>query len=128
MACGWSTSWPPGSGLYYRPVGESAENLELMRRLDEQYTATPYYGVRRMTACLRREGCRVNEKRVRRLLRLMGLEAIYPKPKLSQPGQGQVICPCLLREVQIERVNQVWSADITCIRMARSRLYLVAVI
>jgi len=115
------------SGLYYRPVGESAENLELMRRLDEQYTATPYYGVRRMTACLRRRGWEVNEKRVRRLLRLMGLEAIYPKPKLSQPGQGSVIYPYLLRGVEIERVNQVWSADITYIRMARGWLYLVAV-
>jgi putative transposase len=115
------------SGLYYRPVGESAENLELMRRLDEQYTATPYYGVRRMTACLWRQGWEVNAKRVRRLLRLMGLEAIYPKPKLSQPGQGPVIYPYLLRGVEIERVNQVWSADITYVRMARSWLYLVAV-
>jgi len=115
------------SGLYYRPVGESAENLELMRRLDEQYTATPYYGVRRMTAGLRRQGWEVNAKRVRRLLRLMGLEAIYPKPKLSRPGQGQVIYPYLLRGVEIKRVNQVWSADITYVRMARSWLYLVAV-
>jgi len=98
-----------------------------MRRLDEQYTATPYYGVRRMTACVRRQGWEVNEKRVRRLLRLMGLEAIYPKPKLSQPGQGSVIYPYLLRGVEIERVNQVWSADITYIRMARGWLYLVAV-
>ena len=117
----------PRSGLYYRRVGESAENLELMRRLDEQYTRTPYYGVRRMTVQLRRQGWEVNEKRVRRLLRLMGLEALYPKPKLSQPGEGHRIYPYLLRGLGIERANQVWSADITYIRMARGWLYLVAV-
>ena len=115
------------AGLYYQPVGESEENLELMRQLDEQYTKTPYYGVPRMTAWLRREGWEVNEKRVRRLVRLMGLEAIYPKPRLSQPGEGHTIYPYLLRDLAIERVNQVWSADITYIRMARSWLYLVAV-
>ncbi len=98
-----------------------------MRRLDEQYTKTPYYGVRRMTACLQREGWEVNGKRVRRLLRLMGLEAIYPKPKLSQPGQGHQTYPYLLRAVKIEQVNQVWSSDITYIRMARGWLYLAAV-
>ena len=117
----------PRSGLYYRPVGESEENLRLMRLLDEQYTRTPYYGVRRMTVWLRRQDWEVNEKRVRRLLRLMGLEAIYPKPRLSQPGQGHTIYPYLLRELRIERANQVWSADITYIRMARSWSYLVAV-
>lgn len=115
------------SGLYYRPVGESEENLQLMRLLDEQYTRTPYYGVRRMTVHLRRQGWEVNEKRVRRLLRLMGLEALYPKPKLSQPGEGHTIYPYLIRGLAIERANQVWSADITYIRMARSWLYLVAV-
>jgi len=115
------------SGLYYRPVGESEENLKLMRALDEQYTRTPYYGVRRMREYLRRQGWPVNEKRVRRLLRLMGLEAIYPKPKLSRPGEGHTIYPYLLRRLAIERLNQVWSADITFIRMARGWLYLVAV-
>jgi putative transposase len=115
------------SSWYYRPVGESAENLELMRLLDEQYTRTPYYGVERMRAWLRRGGWEVNPKRVRRLLRLMGLEAIYPKPKLSQPGEGHTIYPYLLRDVRVEQVNQVWSADITFIRMARGWLYLVAV-
>lgn len=117
----------PRSALYYRPRGESDENLTLMRRLDEQYTKTPYYGVLRMTAWLAREGWAVNAKRVRRLLRLMGLEAIYPKPRLSQPGEGHTIYPYLLRDRRLERVNQVWSADITYIRMARSWLYLVAV-
>jgi putative transposase len=115
------------SGLYYRPAGESEENLKLMRLLDEQYTKTPYYGVRRMSVCLRREGWEVNEKRVRRLLRVMGLEAIYPKPRLSQPGEGHTIYPYLLRNLPIERANQVWSSDITYIRMARGWLYLVAV-
>jgi putative transposase len=115
------------SSWYYRPVGESAENLELMRLLDEQYTRTPYYGVERMRAWLRRGGWEVNPKRVRRLLRLMGLEAIYPKPKLSRPGEGHTIYPYLLRDVKVEQVNQVWSADITFIRMARGWLYLVAV-
>jgi len=117
----------PRSGWYYQPRGESEENLRLMRRLDEQYTKTPYYGVRRMTVSLRREGWEVNAKRVRRLLRVMGLEAIYPKPKLSQPGPGHKIYPYLLREVKVERVNQVWSSDITYIRMARGWLYLVVV-
>jgi putative transposase len=115
------------SGLYYRPAEESAENLKLMRLLDCQYTKTPYYGVRRMTVCLRREGWEVNEKRVRRLSRVMGLEAIYPKPKLSQPGEGHRIYPYLLRDLKIERANQVWSSDITYIRMAGGWLYLAVV-
>ena len=106
---------------------ERGENLELLRLLDEQYTRTPYYGVRRMTAWLRRDGWGVNPKRVRRLLRQMGLEAIYPKPRLSQPGPGHRIYPYLLRAVTMERVNQVWSADITYIRLVGSWLYLVAV-
>ena len=76
------------SSLYYQPVGESAYNLRLMRLLDEQYTRTPFYGWPRMTAWLRREGHEVNPKRVRRLLRLMGLQAIYPKPKTSTPAPG----------------------------------------
>jgi len=115
------------SGLYYRPGEEREENLELMRLLDEQYTRTPYYGVRRMTAWLRRGGWEVNPKRIRRLLRQMGLEAIYPKPRLSQPGPGHRIYPYLLRGMTMERVNQVWSADITYIRLVGSWLYLVAV-
>ena len=99
-----------------------------MRLLDEQYTATPFYGIRRMTAWLRHQGYAVNPKRVGRLLRQMGLEAIYPKPRLSQPAAGQAIYPYLLRGVRVDRVNEVWSADITSIRLQAGFVYLVAVI
>jgi putative transposase len=81
------------STLYDQPLGERAENLQLMRLLDEQYTATPFYGVRRMTAWLRGQGYVVNRKRVARLLHRMGLEALYPKPRLSQPAAGHTIYP-----------------------------------
>lgn len=84
------------SSWYYTPQGESPENLELMRRMDEQYTQTPFYGIRRMTAWLRQQGYAVNHKRVGRLLRLMGLEALYPKPRLSVPRQGEKRYPYLL--------------------------------
>ena len=107
------------SGLYYEPVGESAENLLYMRLLDEQYTRTPFYGSRKMTEWLVTKGYEVNRKRVSRLMEVMGIQAVYPKPKLSQPGQGHRIYPYLLRDVKVERVNQVWSADITYIRMGR---------
>ena len=113
---------------YYQPVEPSAEDVELMRLLDEQYTATPFYGIRRMTAWLRSRGYAVNHKRVGRLLRQMGLEAIYPKPRLSQPAAGHVIYPYLLRGITVNRVNQVWSADITYVRLAGGFVYLVAVI
>ena len=115
------------STLYDQPLGERAENLQLMRLLDEQYTATPFYGVRRMTAWLRGQGYAVNRKRVARLLHRMGLEALYPKPRLSQPAAGHTIYPYLLRGVTVERVNQVWSADITYIRLQAGFVYLVAV-
>jgi putative transposase len=116
------------SGLYYRPRGEREENLEFMRRLDEQYTRTPFYGVRRMTHRLRQQGYEVNVKRVRRLLRGMGLEAIYPKPRLSQPGPGYRIYPYRLRGVAIERPNQVWGSDITYVRLREGFVYLVAIL
>jgi putative transposase len=116
------TSW------YYRPQGESAENLELMRLLDEQYTRTPFYGIRRVTAWLRQHGHAVNHKRVGRLLHLMGLEAIYPKPRLSQPGATTQRYPYLLRALPIVRPNQVWSTDVTYVRMRRGFLYLVAIL
>jgi putative transposase len=116
------------SGWYYEPTGETPENLELMRRLDEQYTHTPFYGAERMTAWLRAQGCAVNPKRVRRLLRLMGLDAIYPKPRLSVPGNGEKRYPYLLRGLTIARTNEVWSTDITYIRMRHGFLYLVAVL
>jgi len=112
---------------YYRPVGESAANLQMMRLLDEQYTRTPYYGIRRMTAWLRAGGHEVNRKRVGRLLRLMGLEAIYPKPRLSLAGPGHRIYPYLLRGLKIERPNQVWGTDITYIRLRQGFVYLVAI-
>jgi len=99
-----------------------------MRLLDEQYTRTPFYGIRRMTAWLQTQGYPVNHKRVARLLRLMGLEAIYPKPRLSQPGAGQQHYPYLLRGRKIERANQVWSTDITYIRLAQGFIYLVAIL
>jgi putative transposase len=116
------------SSLYYQPVPVSAEELQLMRLLDEQYTATPFYGIRRMTAWLRSRGYAVNHKRVARLLRTMGLEAIYPRRRLSQPGIGHEIYPYLLRGVPVKRVNQVWSADITYVRLVGGFVYLVAVI
>jgi putative transposase len=115
------------SGLYYEPVGESEENLRLMRLIDEQYTRAPFYGSRKMTRWLRTEGYLVNRKRISRLMEVMGIEAVYPKPKLSQPGEGHKIYPYLLRGITVGRVNQVWSTDITYIRMAQGLVYLVAV-
>ena len=112
---------------YYEPVGESEENLRLMRLLDEQYTKTPFYGIKRMTAWLQRQGENVNEKRVRRLLRTMGLMALCPGPKTSQPASAHRIYPYLLREVAITRPDFVWSTDITYIRLARGFGYLVAI-
>ncbi len=116
------------SNLCYQPVGETTENLHLMRLLDEQYTKTPCYGVLKMTAFLRNLGYPVNPKRVRRLLRIMGLEAVYQKPNLSQPNAENTIYPYLLRNVAIERCNQVWSCDITYIRLQHGFVYLLAVI
>ena len=115
------------SDLYYEPAGESEENLWLMRLLDEQYTRTPYYGSRKMTEWLATVGHKVNRKRVSRLMRLLGIEAVYPKPKLSRAGEGHRIYPYLLRGTTVERVNQVWGTDITYIRMAQGFGYLVAV-
>ena len=115
------------SGMYYEPVGESKENLRLLRLLDEQYTRAPFFGSRRMAAWLVSIGYAVNRKRVTRLMQKLGIEAVYPKPRLSQPEEGHRIYPYLLREVTVERVNQVWSTDITYIRMAQGFVYLVAV-
>jgi putative transposase len=118
----------PRSTVYYEPVGVSAADLELMRRLDEQYTRTPFYGSRRMTAWLRTQGYAVNRKRVTRLLALLGLEALVPRRRLSAPAPGHRIYPYLLRGVPIARVDQVWSTDITYIRLRRGFAYLVAVL
>ena len=115
------------SSLFYEPMGESEENLRLMRLLDEQYTKTPFYGSRRMTEWLGIQGYEVNRKRISRLMEVMGIEAVYPKPRLSQPGEGHKIFPYLLRGVTVDRPNQVWSTDITYIRMAQGFVYLVAV-
>ena len=115
------------SGLYYQPLGESEENLLLMRLIDEEYTRHPIYGSRRMKEWLCGQGNQVGRNRVRRLMRTMGIEALYPKPRLSQPGEGHKIYPYLLKDVEVTRVNQVWSTDITYIRMAEGFVYLVAV-
>jgi len=115
------------STLYYRPAQVSSDDIALMRRLDEMYLATPFYGSRRMVAVLRQEGWSVNRKRVRRLMRIMGLEAIYQKPNTSRPHPQHKVYPYLLRGLVIERPNQVWCADITYIPMARGFVYLVAV-
>ncbi len=98
-----------------------------MRLIDEEYTRYPFYGIERMTAVLRRGGHTVNPKRIRRLMRLMGLEAIYPKPNLSKPVKEHKIYPYLLRGVTIDRADQVWSTDITYIRLNRGFIYLVAI-
>jgi len=118
----------PRSSWYYHPLPPSATTQALLDRLDEEYTRTPFYGVRRMTARLRQSGCPVNPKRVRRLLRLLGLEAIYPKPRTSVPVPGHRIYPYLLRGVPITHTDQVWSSDITYIRLAQGWVYLVAIL
>ena len=116
------------SSLYYRPVGIDDYTLMLMHELDKQYTETPFYGVPKMTEHLRLLGHQVNPKRVRRLLRQMGLEAGYPKPRLSQANPEHKIYPYLLRNVSIDRCNQVWSTDITYIRLRHGFVYLMAII
>jgi putative transposase len=115
------------AALYYRPVEIDAYELELMGLIDRQYLRTPFYGSRRMTAWLQTQGHMVNRKRMQRLMQLMGLEAIYQRPRTSRPAQEHRIYPYLLRGLVIERVNQVWAADITYIPMARGFLYLVVV-
>jgi putative transposase len=116
------------SSLYYGPAGESAEDLRLMRLIDQEYTAHPFLGSRRLTKWLIEQGEGVNRKRVQRLMRRMGLEAIYPKPKLSAAGPGHRIYPYLLRGVKAERPDQVWSTDITYVPLATGFMYLAAVI
>ena len=118
------------SSVYYRPRGESAESLALMRRMDALSLEYPFYGSRQMARHLRREGVSVGRRRVRRLMRLMGLEAIYRKPRTSdaQPGHRVYrVYPYLLRGMTIDRPDQVWCADITYIPLSTGFLYLVAV-
>ena len=115
------------SAVYYRPTPTNPADLDLMAGMDRQYLKTPYYGSRRMTAWLRTQGHQVNRKRVRRLMRAMGLEAIYRKPNTSKPAPEHRIYPYLLKGVAVDRVNQVWAADITYLPMSRGFLYLVAI-
>ena len=119
----------PRSSYYYQPAEASAEDLRLMGLLDAQYTRQPVYGSRRMTAWLNEDcGESVNRKRVQRLMRVMGLEAIYPKPKPSAAGRGHAVYPYLLRDVAITRPDQVWSTDITYVPMPSGFMYLAAVL
>lgn len=108
-------------------AGESELNLELMRLIDEQYTRAPFFGSPRMRAWLRAEGYEVNPKRIARLMQVMGLQAIYPKRHLSEPGGNHRKYPYLLADLSIDHPNQVWCTDITYLRMARGFLYLVAI-
>ncbi len=116
------------STWYHRPAEPSALNLELMRQLDEEYTAHPFYGSRRMTAVLRRAGQAVNRKRVLRLMHQMGLAAIYPKPVLSHADSDHRLYPYLLRGVTVTGPDHVWSTDITYIRLFRGFVYLAAIL
>ena len=115
------------SSLYYRPKAVSEEDLSLMGEIDRQYLETPFYGSRRMKAWLERRGIQVSRKRVQRLMRIMGLRAIYRRPGTSRPAPERRVYPYLLRNTRITRPNQVWAADITYLPMARGFLYLVAV-
>jgi len=114
--------------LYYKPKGESKENLEVMRQLDEYYLKYPTFGVLRMQDFLFALGFIVNSKRVRRLLRKMGLMAIYPKRNLSKPGKAKYVRPYLLRGLKIVRPNQAWAIDITYVPMNKGYMYLTAII
>lgn len=115
------------SGWYYTPKSDSAENLQLMREIDEQYLKTPWYGSRQMARALRRKGYRVNRKRVRRLMRTMGLRSLAPGPNTSRKHPAHAVYPYLLRDRVIDAPNQVWCTDVTYIPMARGYLYLVAI-
>ena len=118
----------PRSTYYYLPRPESAENLALLRRMDELYLECPFYGSRKFAIVLATEFQRpFNRKRMQRLMDILGIEALYPKPRLSQPAPGQQVYPYLLRDVPIVRPNQVWSTDITYVPMRGGFLYLVAV-
>ncbi len=115
------------SSLYYRPKEVLPGDLALMKLIDQQYLATPFYGSRRMAVWLNRQGLPVSRKRVQRLMRTMGLQAIYRRPRTSQPASGHKVYPYLLGGMEITRPNQVWAADITYLPMARGFLYLVAI-
>ncbi len=116
------------SSLYYEPVEPDAEELALMRRMDELHLKHPFFGSRMMSRTLKAKGVLVNRKRVQRLMRLMGLESTAPKPNTSKPAPEHAVYPYLLRNLKVSRVNQVWAADITYIPMARGFVFLVAII
>lgn len=118
----------PRSTLYYEPASETTENLMYMNLIDRQYTKTPFYGSRRMAVWLCQQGYEVNRKRIQRLMRIMGLEAIYPRPNTSAAVKAHRVYPYLLRDMEIIRPNQVWSTDITYIPMDSGFMFLVAVI
>jgi putative transposase len=118
----------PRSSYYHEPLPESDENHRLMAVIDEIYLAQPFFGSRQMTLWLRRQGYRVNRKRVRRLMRLMGLETLAPKPRLSVANRAHPIYPYLLRELTVNRPNQVWATDITYLSLPGGHAYLCAVI
>lgn len=113
------------SSLYYVPAPASAEDVAIKHRIDEMYTERPFYGVRRMTAQLRRDGLLINHKAVERHMREMGMASISPEPKLSRPAPGHTIYPYLLRGVSAAHPNHVWGIDITYIRLVASWMYLV---
>lgn len=115
------------STVYYQPKGVSDEDLKLMRRIDEMHLKRPFYGSRRIRDWLWEEGWEINRKRVQRLMRQMGIRALYPTKGTSRPGQGHKIYPYLLKGLEIGRPNQVYCADITYIPMARGFVYLVVV-
>ena len=115
------------SSYYFHPKGESSENLVFMKRIDDLYLSHPYYGSRRMTYVLRQEGFGVSRHRVQRLMRLMGIQAIHPKPKTSLGNKEHRVYPYLLRDLAIDRPNQVWCSDITYIPMRRGFIYLTAI-
>ena len=115
------------SGLYYQPKGISEEDLVHMKLIDRQYLVTPFYGARKIAAWLKSQSYEVNRKRIRCLMRLMGLKAIYRRPRTSKPAMGHKLYPYLLNGIAINRPNQVWAADITYIPMARGFLYLVVI-
>jgi putative transposase len=115
------------SSLYYESVGPDPEELDLMRRIDELHLECPFYGSRRISRELRTKGLVVNRKRVQRLMRIMGLEAVAPKPDTSKPAPEHPVYPYLLRNLSVNRPNQVWAADITYIPLARGFAYLVAI-
>jgi putative transposase len=115
------------SSVYYQPTGTSDEDLRLMRRIDEMHLKRPFYGSRRIRDWLQDEGFAVNRKRVQRLMRQMGITALYPKANTSRPGKGHKVYPYLLKGLEIDRANQVWAADICYVPMARGFVYVVAI-